>query len=1111
MGSNTCRDRFCARFAARPNRRRAASSSFAILAVLVLTFLGLAARSQASTLSTGRWRAEIRNGRIVSLVNCLTGENLVRPGAGGLSAGLQRLGEELDAERADRRSERRGAGWLEQTAIWLDSSGAARAKLSTRFEIDRRTGDLLVTQMGSAPAGGLYGAAWALGEVRAPVEALVPGNSGQRFALSTRGGRRLFSYGHRVFDYPTGWEAAFALVQGRRGGVIVRAQDPEYRYKALTVDQAGGAIRLRFESRNEAPFQKLESIVSSRWRLTAYRGDWRSGAAIYAAWLRARDRLVPFADRKPAWARGIQFVVTMGMDIPTLRLLATKCTPAQTLLYIPNWRASGYDRNYPDYTAVPEFGPFVREAHRLGFRVMVHTDYFGCDPLNPAYAGLKQYQLRDPISGELQWWDWQRADPPIKFAYIDPACRAWRSLFVSRMVDVYRRYRIDAIHLDVSLVMINDGIGRVDGMNMIQGSLALHRELRRALPEVALGGEGLDEITCRYEQFAQRHLSGMDAVDGTWSDGLIAMSHAVSSAIVVPYTRLYGYLGMSNPDTGDLYTAWRRGYEHFGVIPTLCWPDVRQLTSPSPRAAQLLSEARLFQAKQPFPDFKTTWKPGDIFVWRMSDGRGLFYRRDNGVVFGIRERNGGERALSRRIEDVEEARIPGSVQSWPAYDDESLLGLDPHRSYAWSPTARDMSAMHIAALPKGLHITQYGIHKQFARFRFEDTRSTVRLWEFEGKSSGGVRLADGTVRRFEGLAFEDEPTGGNCHPDESGFFIHPPWRGAADMARPRPGGSRHVTFVDFTVQLPNRPQIVFRCGVRLDPNAAGKSDGVTFRAIARSGGERISAERHNATAQLQPLTLDLSGLRGRVVSLRLEADPGPTGNPGFDWGRIDQPVIISPEPSPSATGTVDIVHAERSRRGAGAGEAPIARYFTPVCDAEGPLRRITMALPNTLILPLAAPAEAQAPYDLLRAPFLSSVVLADGLERAAFSFYGGAPGEATCNGQTRHAMHLHPPAFGRSMADFWLRLPSEPLELVTAAGIRDGAKSAGVTFEVEVNGAPLFHRALLPGDGWNPVEIDLSRWRGKPVLLTLISQAEGDNAYDWAVWAEPELVAKKAR
>ena len=86
--------------------------------------------------------------------------------------------------------------------------------------------------------------------------------------------------------------------------------------------------------------------------------------------------------------------------------------------------------------------------------------------------------------------------------------------FTEAMVELCRHTQADALHLDQTLCIYNDHNGRIDGLSMLQGSIQLHRQLREALPQVALSGEGLNEVTCRYEAFAQRHVWGLDHAQG---------------------------------------------------------------------------------------------------------------------------------------------------------------------------------------------------------------------------------------------------------------------------------------------------------------------------------------------------------------------------------------------------------------------------------------------------------------------------------------------------------------------------------------------------------------------------------------------------------------------
>jgi hypothetical protein len=1064
-----------------------------ILSLLVSPGSLLPAAAQTDTLSSTALSAQMRAGQIVRLTHRQTGETLViTPTSDRPLSGMHRMGEPQMTPESVQRMPGGANRSVVHTAIWRDTSGGLRARMRTRFAIEQRTGDLLITQEGEAVQKGLYGISWGIAEIPDRFEVLVPGSSGLRFGADAPPGARLF-------DYPLGWESAFVLLQGRRGGFLIRADDPDHRFKNLILEKTRQGFRMRFESRNLAPFEPKSRIVSSRWRITAYRGNWQNGAALYRRWMQTRLKPQPLSQIQPAWVRQIRFVVTMNLDRALLADLAKRCNPKQTLLYLPNWRKDEYDRNYPDYTASPDFEPFVKEAHRLGFRVMPHVNYFGCDAKHPLYERFKPYHMRDPLTKVLQWWQWP-ADPPIKFAYINPASRAWRKLFVERMVEVYRKYRVDALHLDQTMVILNDDNGVIDGMNCMEGNLALHRQLREALPQVALSGEGLNEITGVYEAFAQRHLLGINSTDRTWSRHLIAMAHPISSAVLAPYTHLYGYLGYPNPEETPFYVAYQQGYERFGVLPTYAWPSREQMATPSLHLQQLMQMARLFQQTLPVPDFDTPWDSGDRFVYRLADGRRAAYRQDQGIVFAVRERSGRQSVVWRRIEGVASAEVSGSIPGWLAYDAKRIFGLDPQRSYPWSPAPRSLTTLHLAALPQGFHVSRAGSHRLLARFTLDsrDRGGILRLWEYNRQVEGGVRLADGTEQRYEGLAFEDTQTGASASPDVDGFTIHPPWK--ANGITPPNASQRTLTFLEYRLPLPDNASILFSARVRLGTGAPGLSDGITFRVIADDGARQKSAETHYASSDATVLTLDLSEFRGRAIRLRIEADPGPKGDPSYDWGRIEQPSVQIRSEAPPTPQTLLLRGLQRDTWALAAqGEAEITRIAPDAC-------RVRLPLPNTLTLAFGEPAPVALPFDLLKTAWHSCLLLPTGIEAPASKLYMGAVVESACQGVKRSALMLHPPPDGRSIADYWLHLPARPLRLTTAIGLADGSRSNGVEFVIAVNGREIFRRLVLRDSGWIPVEVDLSGWAGKPIVLSLITDAQGDYNFDWAVWGEPKLI-----
>jgi len=1073
-------------------------------AIAIATLVGSAAVKPDVAVTTPSVRVEMRQGMIVGLTNCTTGERYVAPPLQlpklcGLHT-PQTVHYTTEGARMVRNPAAKGAGFETQ---W---PGVGR--VSTRLMPHAASGGVQLEQTASVNAPGLSGASWGVAFIPERWEVLVPGNSGQRFSSDA-------PYETRTFEYPMEWEAPFVLVQGPKGGVLIQAADPRMRPKALTVERVVGGFRLRFESRNEAPFERLTRLQGCPWLIRAYKGPWQTGAALYRAWATAAYRLQPLAPRRPRWASEIALVAIVGMDIPTIRLLAQHVDPHKTLLYVPSWRKDGYDRNYPDYTPLPEFGPFVAEAHRLGFRVMPHVNYFGCDPLNPEYQRFRQYQMRDPYTGQPLWWDWKPAEPPIKFAYINPASRQWRSLFVERMKALCSAYAIDALHLDQTLCIFNDANGRIDGMSCAEGNIALHRELKEALPDVALSGEGLNEITCRYEQFAQRHVRGIDHVAGAWNDRQLGMAHPISSAVLLPFTTMYGYLGLPNPNQApDLYAAWLRAYERFGVIPTYAWPTAQELEGAIPAGVRsVLRRVQLFMDQRPVPDLASAWQPDELFVWRLQSGGRMRYVRRQGVALEVRlAGDSNYRTVERRLEGIETFHGAGSVANWPAYTENAIIGLNPSQRYEWSPDPPDLAALHLTSLPAGWHVARTGRHTDLLRLELashaRDVRE-VRLWEDADRARAGVvRSGDRTVA-VPGIEFTDDLSGGTVRPEGEGFFMHPPWKGLSahteERAKPR-------TFVEYRLQLPDVPGLRFEARARLDPNA-GESDGVRFTVTARpakGAGPVLNASAVGAAGRSDAISLDLDALRGKAIILRIEEDAGPRGDPTFDWGRLDRPrIVFDPARRPAVRGTVTF-----------AGGHTVDRVLTGFGSATlRPLPAggtvVELDLPNVLVIPFAEPLPVQASNRSAGTVLLSLADLPLNIRTRSYTgiegpppMYGPAIGPATCNGVERLSIHEHPPQKGCSLLDYHLKLPNAPCMLATAIGIRDGSKSAGVGFRVEVNGRVLFSQDLKPGSGWIPVDVDLAPYAGREIVLTLVTDALEEFNFDWAVWAEPKLVAQ---
>src|SRR5262249_32802937 len=154
-------------------------------------------------------------------------------------------------------------------------------------------------------------------------------------------------------------------------------------------------------------------------------------------------------------------------------------------------------------------------------------------PANAAYANVRQFQVRTPDTLQPTGWKWESPpSTPTRFALINPASSAYRSLFISRVGAAIDALHPDALHLDVSGPMFNDGNGPIEGLSYAQGSARLHEDLRMAFPNIAFGGEGENDILYRYQSFAQAWF-GTD---------LKASGHPVANFLFSPHVQFYGNL-----------------------------------------------------------------------------------------------------------------------------------------------------------------------------------------------------------------------------------------------------------------------------------------------------------------------------------------------------------------------------------------------------------------------------------------------------------------------------------------------------------------------------------------------------------------------------------------
>jgi len=956
--------------------------------------------------------------------------------------------------------------------------GLEGARITATYAVDEGSGDVVISQHAESPRKGLWGVGWTISNVPLDMNVIVPGHSGLRLTRTTPGA----SF---TFDYPIAWEAQLVILEGAGRGFYVWTEDARGRFKRLRLERSGHGWRLEFITMPYAPFDERSTCDSVPWRLNVYEGDWRVPARRYRDWMVQAFRPTPVAEQTPEWVRDVRCCVIMGLDQAVLDALPARLDASQTILYVPSWRKAGYDRDYPTYDEpFDTLDPFIERAHELGFRVMLHVNYFGCDPLNPLYEQFEPYQCRSPWGDhEKDWWLWTRADPIIKFAYINPAHKPWRDLFVARMVALCETHDVDALHLDQTLCIYNDHNGLMDGVSMIEGNVALHRELRAALPHVALSGEGLNEVTYRHEALAQRHAWGINHSDGTFSRPHLAAAHPIGSYLLRPYTTIYGYLGCAPPTSGQMYSAWNEVYQHMGVIPTLK-PNRAELDNPTGFSRQFFTEAACWLENRVDVDTDAPWPPDVAFPFRAADGTRVVRTADRRLLLGDRE-------ISRTITGVTEVWLPGSIPGWYAYDEERIIGLDPGSWYPYLPAPRDHDALHVASLPEGFTLTALAVHDDLAFVRTgPSSTASIRLAERIHDAQCGSRhfQAGADIPPTEGR--------GDLHAPDGAFFVghgdnvhaHPPFR--------IPGSG--VAFARFDLDLPEDVGR-FAAEVLIDSGAVGedRSDGVTFGACVRAGDREARAELHTATSERKLLALDLAPFAGARVALELTVAPGPGRSPTYDWARW-----LSPRIERAAHLEADLALA-----GTQGWRVALAGHNATRLPEGAPRVEIAAAFPGAVYLLRSQPDPAPLPLAVDQAPYQVTFVGDTGVVLDAPPHACAQRSEGTIGGVPRHGLFTHPPDHGRTIVDVPMTLPEAPASFHAFVGLRDGAESAGVVFVVEANGVELARRKVLPG-AWQDLSGDLSAWAGRPVVLSLVTDSAGDYICDWAHWGEPRVQAR---
>ena len=1037
---------------------------------------------------TDAYEVQLENGVITQLYNKLTDETYTLPlgvdyvptgtGTGGRSGLLRRSRGPVLADQATLTQATKIAPLKAEIAF---RQGQNEFRLF--IGVDARSGDLLLEQEGTSDTTGVYGIQWGCGNLNVRnLDLILPADGGQ--IINT-----MSPVTSRSFTYPFSWEVQLAILQGEHGGFFVRGSDETFQFKVLHYEKDIESFALGFETQNQAPFDALTSAKSVTWRLNTYVGDWRVPAKQYRDWMEQTFKPWRLTEM-PAWIGEIGLVVTYidpRLDVGVLDALVDQVDPRKTLLYVTQWRKDDFDVNFPDYTAKPKFGSFLEAARQHGFRVMLHVNLIGVSPHHPLYAEFQKFQFRNLWNGNPMGWFWDRTDTPNRHAFINPASTEFRKYFVQQLKEVWQKYSVDAFFLDVSSLVINDANGLIDGLNAGQGNVLLHKELAAAMPGVVFGGESLHEVTFFRESFAQRWRNPPH-----WDPTRRSTPHPISSFLFSPYTLPYGYLGLPNPDRGtQLYQEYLDTYEIWGVLPTLRLPSVADLGPERVRTQELLTIARTWQQQGFKPDFESDWAPNTLFQYVGEDGEiAALKKTETGATLVLPEESlGYERAFG-----VTQVKTNRSLQHWHAYNETTLLGLHPEKSYFLSDTPRDFSQVHINAVPEGVSVTESRVTENAALFRLEnlDTSHEIDLLSELHLVRTGIVHKGKELPRQRGASFHKTEVS-IAGVRKSAIDAHPPYQNIQDDYI-REDTS---TFGEWTLSLPDSSTplyLNFDIGLR---EGTEGSDGVTF--IVSIQGTEIFRRLYNEQ-RWEHVRLDLTPYRKQRVTLRFSTTPGPVGNGAWDWAMWGDPEITY-EPVGQLTEIGFFIP-----------KVPIKSFPNTLENHGNGQYWLKAQLPALVLILFGTPQQTEMLDNLRDAHFVTGLQF-DSSFREGSVWDSGKRSELTATGVRKQTLNAHPPPGGQTVLQFLLALPAaQDVTFSFSMGLPDRRCSIdGVFFKVLLNGQVRFEHLGFNEPGWVDQSISLSEFAGETVLLELVTDSGETVSCDWAHWADLLITAEGAK
>jgi hypothetical protein len=465
------------------------------------------------------------------------------------------------------------------------------------ISVDAGTGDLLIEPSAYSSRPGVLACRWSISGIKPELDLVAPFFQGIKLKLNDP------LIKNTRWKWPFYWEAGFAILQSSGGGFWIHTQDNKYRFKALQTGIADDPYVIGLDSEAYGPIDDNLSSGGICWRINTFKGDWHVPAENYRQWYWKAYDLEPEERKRQPWISGSKLAISWCPGNPAiLDALADRVPPGRILLHFPDWRIDNYDENYPNYIANENAKDFIKKCKKMGFHVMPHFNSIDMDPSNPVYAQIRDFQYRDVETRQLQGWSWYKdkvigvpesnrsqlnnRDKKV-MVKIHPGLSMWRSILGENILRAARENSLDTIFIDVTLCTWNIHNCIVESMAPTEGMNRLIKHIAGLGGGLAIGGEGLNEITAQGQSFGQVHLfkSWQTSIEGLERTRGCNLNEFIFGRLC----RSFGYSGLSGADK-DEELRMKIHVDH-GAIPTITINSEEEIINPNPAVKRILDIA----------------------------------------------------------------------------------------------------------------------------------------------------------------------------------------------------------------------------------------------------------------------------------------------------------------------------------------------------------------------------------------------------------------------------------------------------------------------------------------------------------------------------------------